>query len=208
METPTAFCGFWSLAPGLAHKQILFKLESVERTNAGLPSSGSAFHGAAGAQVSSQSERTWPYIREHHILGNASRANSLSQSYPEQGVKQPEVYFATTKTSIISLPEPAVITNPSPFHQHLVGCCDQGRRGAWAWRGIGKTEKYEQTLTIDLGQKGLWAQGDGGGVIPVGQPREFMPDAGSLAWRHLLSSIISLFLLFHLLLPVIVMKVV
>lgn len=124
-----------SVASGLWHQaqhtnKFFFKLESVERTNAGLPSSGSAFHGAAGAQVSSQSERTWPYIREHHILGNASRANSLGQSYPEQGVKQPEVYFATTKTSIISLPEPAVITNPSPFHQHLVGCCDQGRRGA------------------------------------------------------------------------------
>lgn len=45
------------------------------------------------------------------------------------------------------------------------------------------------------------------GLVAVGQPGEPVPGAGSLAWRHLLSCCTSLLLCFHLLLPVIVMKV-
>lgn len=96
-----------------SHTKISFKLEIVEKTNGGLLSSGSAFHGAAGAQVSSQSGRTWPYIREHHILCNASRANSPGQSDPEQGEKQSEICFATTKTSVISLSQLSLSLLPS-----------------------------------------------------------------------------------------------
>lgn len=98
LETPygNSSCFLWFLVFGTrssSRTKISFKLESGGRTNAGLPSSGSAFHDAAGGQDSSQTGRTWPYIREHHILCNASRANNLGQSDPEQGEKQSEICF-------------------------------------------------------------------------------------------------------------------
>lgn len=50
------------------------------------------------------------------------------------------------------------------------------------------------------GSGGMWSS-----LVAAGQPGEPVPGTGSLPWRHLSSCCTSLF--FHLLLPVIVMKV-
>lgn len=75
-------------------------------------------------------------------------------------------------------------------------------------------EGCEQTLTTHMGQKGLWA-GDGSmwngimgtwsGLVAAGQLGEHVPSMGSLARSHLSSCCTSL--VFHLLFPVVVMKV-
>lgn len=76
-------------------------------------------------------------------------------------------------------------------------------------------EGCEQTLTTHMGQKELRARGDGSmwnaimgtwsGLVAAGQPGEPVPSTGSLAHSHLSSCCTSL--VFHLLLPVVVMKV-
>lgn len=68
----------------------------------------------------------------------------------------------------------------------------------WAKRGFGP----EEGVVMWSGSVGTQIV-----LVAVGQPGEPVPGAGSLAWRHLLSCCTSLLLCFHLLLPVIVMKV-
>ena len=99
----------------------------------GLPSSGSAFCGAADAQcgcgaVSMWPGRTWPCAGEHPVLCNVSRANSLGQSDQGRG-KRSLKYVLQVQRGQLFLPLsllPSLLPLPP---QPLAGSQGWGRGG-------------------------------------------------------------------------------
>lgn len=170
METPTAaFCGLWYLA--LASAEIQKSLLSWKVWEGHMQDSpaqdqlfvvllmlsmavGLSPHSQEGCGCTSESI---PFCAMP--LAQTALAK-VTQSRGKRSLK----YVLQAQRGQLSQPL-SLLPSLSPLPPHpLAVSHGQWRVGTWAWRGAGKMEECEQTLTTDLGQKGLWARGGGSDV--------------------------------------------
>lgn len=133
METPTAFCGFWSLAPGPAHIQKpllnckmwkgqmqdslaqdqLFMVLLVLRSP----------HSQEGHGLTSGSIPFCAMPPGQTALAKVTQSRGKSSVEYVLQLQRHQFYKDISSLSVSTVFEPAAISVPSPFHQHLVGCC-------------------------------------------------------------------------------------